>query len=40
MNLREQLGKWKEAETLNKELLGEVNAKMQRPKSVDPGTTY
>jgi hypothetical protein len=36
--LKEQLGKWKASEELNKELMGEASAKLQRPKSVDPGT--
>lgn len=35
--LRQQLSKWKEAEELNKELVGEADARLQRPKSVDPG---
>jgi hypothetical protein len=36
-HLREQLGKWRAEEELNKELVGAASAKLQRPKSVDPG---
>lgn len=35
--MREQLGRWKEAEQVNKELVGAASAKLQRPRSVDPG---
>lgn len=34
---RQELQKWKESEALNQELVVEATAKLQRPKSVDPG---
>lgn len=38
LSAKQQLDKWKASEALNQELVVEATAKLQRPKSVDPGT--